>query len=331
METEINHTESEEIELPIVEDGDNEEIESEDSVETFDEALESAETDDDFAKLGEAARESIEEEVEEPDEADEEEIVDTEPVINLKEGFVIKDGDIELNITDEDKLRRLAQMGLNYAGKTTELAKHRSFVKYAEDNGISLEDIQILKDIKSGNKDAVAALASQSGIDVYDINSEHEYNPEPIAMQQEIDPMVDHIAEEILSNEDYTKQFQTWVRDDRMPPEVVQQIQTNPAALAAVKADMEAGIFDRAMHQAYSDVRINGMEFNAAYLRAKEVLTASVKDTPKQTVTRGDRVRASANRKSTSQSKTYGAIADMSDDDFLANFQDIISGIERPQ
>jgi hypothetical protein len=144
--------------------------------------------------------------------------------------------------------------------------------------------------------------------------------------------MVDSIAEEILANEEHTRQFQTWVRDDRMPPEVVHQIHTNSAVLAAVKADMDAGIFDKAMHQAYSDVKINGMEFNAAYLKAKELLTGIA---PKQQqtppVTRGDRRRASAPRKSASQSKTYGAISDMNDDEFLANFQDIISSLERPQ
>jgi len=344
MEELINHTD-EDVELPLI----DEESEStsddteQESVDTFESDLESAETDEDFAKLGEAARGEVEESTEDtqdekPSNEVSEETIDTETdedetTFNIGKGFAIKDGDIELNITDEAKLRQLAQMGLNYGSKTTELAKHRSFVKYAEENNISLEDIQILKDIKSGNKDAYSSLAKASGIDVYDVNSEHSYNPEPIDIPQVIDPMVDSIANEILANKEYTEQFKRWVNDDRMPPEVVKEIYNNPNAIKAVYDDINAGVFDKAMHQAYSDVKVNGAEFNSAYLRAKEMLTAIKPEAPKKPkVTRGDRVRASSKRgHASATSKTYGTISDMNDDDFLANFNDIIANLERPQ
>ncbi len=334
MET-INDNEVE-TELPIVDEKSTDtgnEVEEE-TVETFDEALESAETDEDFAKLADQAR---------PDESGElasEEGIDT-PVeeevthnsFDIGNGFAIKDGDIELNITDEAKLRQLAQMGLNYGGKTTELAKHRSFIQYAEENDISLNDIQMLRDIKGGNKDAYSALAKNSGIDVYDVSEEHTYNPEPVQQTQQIDPMVDQIATEILSNDEYTSQFQKWVNNDRMPPEVVQQITNDSSALRAVQADMQAGIFDRAMHAAYSDVKVNGAEFNSAYLKAKEMIvgTTTPAATQQQPITRGERQRASASRGKASSQKTFGSVSDMSDDDFLNNFQDIVNGLERPQ
>ena len=338
-----NHTE-EIVDTPL----DDEELEAstsddaiEESVTTFDDDLESAETDEDFAKLGEAARGEVEdptaEESEEPNEEAVADEVDTkidEPSnFNIGNGFSIKDGDIELNITDEAKLRQLAQMGLNYGGKTTELAKHRSFVKYAEDNQISLDDIQMLKDIKSGNKDAYSALGVNSKIDVYDIKEEHAYAPEAVVLPQQIDPMVDQIATEILGNEDHTSQFQKWVNPERMPAEVVQQIQTDANALRAVQADIESGIFDKAMNQAYSDVRVNGAEFNSAYLRAKEMLigTKSPEAPKAPTITRGERQRASANRGKASSQKTFGSVSDMSNDDFLRDFDDIINGLERPQ
>ena len=338
---ELNDTPSE-IELPL--DESTETIEEE-TVEPFEEALESAETDEDFAKLGEAARGDINEEEEdvsneEPAMGDANEEVDTkqeevsEGQFSIGKGFNIKDGDIELTITDETKLRQLAQMGLNYAGKTSELAKHRSFVKYAEDNEISLDDIQMLRDIKSGNKDAYSALAKSSGIDVYDVSNENTYNPAPVQLPTQIDPMVETIASEILADEGATKQFKEWVNPDRMPQEVVNQITTDPNALRAVQADIQAGVFDRAMKQAYSDVRLNGMEFNQAYLRAKEMIvgTESPQAAPQQPITRGDRVRASSGRGSASaKSKNYGTISDMTNDDFLENFNDIIANLERPQ
>ena len=324
-----------EVELPLEDElSDSTSNETEDeTVETFDEALESAETDEDFAKLADQAR---------PDESGElvsEEEVDTKVEEEVKSsfdignGFAIKDGDIELNITDESKLRQLAQMGLNYGGKTTELAKHRSFVQYAEENDISLNDIQMLRDIKGGNKDAYSALAKNSGIDVYDVSEEHTYNPEPVTQVAQVDPMVDQIAAEILGNDEYTSQFQKWVNNDRMPPEVVQQITNDSSALRAVQADMQAGIFDRAMHAAYSDVKVNGAEFNSAYLKAKEMIVGTT--TPaaiqQQPITRGERQRASASRGKASSQKTFSSVADMSNDDFLRDFDDIINGLERPQ
>lgn len=340
---ELNDTNTEE-ELPLEDElsDSTSDDESGETVETFDEALESAETDEDLAAIANQLRDDVEEEVKEPEPIADEEVkgdIDTktddtvEPSFNIGKGFAIKDGDIELNITDENKLRQLAQMGLNYGGKTTELAKHRSFVQYAEENNISLDDIQMLRDIKSGNKDAYSALAKTSGIDVYDVNEEHTYKPEPVQVAATVDPMVDQIATEILGNDEYTSQFQKWVNVDRMPPEVVQQVTTNPAALRAVQADMQAGIFDKAMHQAYSDVKFNGAEFNSAYLKAKELIigTKSPEPTPSAPITRGERQRASASRGKSSSQKTYGSVTDMSDDDFLRDFDDIINGLERPQ
>jgi len=329
----IDHTEDSEVELPLVED-EVAETGSE-SVETFDEALDSAETDEDFAAIADGLREEVEpaeDSNEEQKNIDTKTEEDTTSDFSIGKGFAIKDGDIELTITDEAKLRQLAQMGLNYGGKTTELAKHRSFIKYAEEHNISMEDVQMLNDIKSGNKDAYSALAKNAGINVYDITEEHSYVPEPINIAQEPDPMVDAIASEILSNEEHTKQFQTWL--PKMPDSVQQQVTSDANALRAVQADIQSGIFNDAMERAYYDVRVNGAEFNSAYIQAKEMLigTKTPATEPRRTITRGERVRAASPRgRSSAPSKTYGAISDMSNDEFLENFNDIISGLERPQ
>ncbi len=338
---ELNDTNTEE-ELPLEDElsDSTSDDESGETVETFDDALESAETDEDLAAIANQLRDDVEEEVKEPEPIADEEVkgdIDTEtedtvePSFNIGKGFAIKDGDIELNITDENKLRQLAQMGLNYGGKTTELAKHRSFVKYAEDNNISLDDIQMLRDIKGGNKEAYSALGVNSKIDVYDIKEEHTYAPDAVVLPQHVDPMVDVIAQEILDNAEHTSQFQKWL--PHMPDDVRTQVTSDAGSLRAVQADIASGVFDKAMNQAYSDMRVNGAEFNTAYLRAKEMIvgTQSPTPTPQAPITRGERQRASASRGKASSQKTFSSVADMSDDDFLNNFQDIVNGLERPQ
>lgn len=317
--------------------------ETEETVEDFDTQLEGAETDEDFAKLGESLREEALEEVSEESQTGDEptgakkSIDNEEPEeeVSAFRSMTIKDGDIELVIDNEAKAIQLMQMGLNYGGKTTELAKHRSFVQYAEENGISLDDIQMLRDIKNGNKDAYSQLAKTAGIDIYDVTPEqHEqYTPEKIELSQEPDHMVDAIANEILANEDHTAQFKQWL--PKMPPDIQQAVTTDANTLRGVQEDIAAGVFNDAMQEAYTQMRINGADFGSAYVNAKQALmaTKAPQQEPKPTVTRGDRRRASSTRGSaSSQSKSYaqGVISDMSDDEFLENFNDILkSGLGR--
>jgi cell division septation protein DedD len=113
-----------------------------------------------------------------------------------------------------------------------------------------------------------------------------------------------------------------------MPPEIVQQVTTDPNALRAVKADIEAGVFDKAMREAYANMTLNGVDFNTAYINAKEVLLAQKPVVEQPRVTRGDRVRASASRGKASEPSRnigVGTIADMSDDEFLENLNDLIA------
>jgi hypothetical protein len=306
----------------------------------FDELLDNAETDEDFAKLGDSLRgeQPVEDEVEEVDTETDGEEVPVFKDFDIGSGIKIKDGGIELNITDREQVVRLMQQGLNYAGKTTELAKHRSFVKYAEENDISMDDIQLLRDIKSGDTNAYSALAKKAGIDLYGVTEDQHsnYAPSPVTVNEtvEADPYIDDVANEILANQEFTAQFQQWL--PTMPQEVQKLVTTDSHVLRGVKQDMESGVFAPAMEQAYKYQRINGMDFNSAYVRAKSEFS-SIKSatTPPQKqapqVTVGERRRASSTRASASprSSGSYGAgvISDMSNDDFLANFENIIKSV----
>ena len=302
----------------------------EETVEDFSEALDKAETEEDLLSLAkDLTPEGFEQEEEELDTEAEPEVED----IDFSKGVAIKDGDIELTITDKDQAVRLMQQGLNYAGKTTELAKYRSFVNYAEENGISLDDIQMLHDIKGGNKDAYSKLAKDAGIDVYDVSQDQHtaYEPEPVQLEvaSEPDPMVDQIAGEILANEDYTAQFQKWL--PHMPEDMQRIVTSDSATLKGVYADIKAGVFDGSMNQAYQYMRVEGMDFNSAYTRAKgEFQTINEPAQERPSMSRGEKRRASAPRQgSGSKSRGYapGVISDMSDDEFMENYRDIIANV----
>ncbi len=326
---ELNDTENQEVEEQQLDTTPEEE-----TVEDFSDTLEAAETDEEaIAAFNATQPERVEELAEE--QVDNETVTD-EAGIDFSRGVTIKDGDIELTITDEAKAVRLMQQGLNYAGKTTELAKYRSFVNYAEENNISLDDIQMMHDIKSGNKDAYSKLAKDAGIDIYDVSEDQhsEYQPSPVQMsqQQELDPRVDSIAGEILSNADYTAQFQKWL--PQMPEDVQKVVTSDANILNGVYEDIKAGVFDGSMNQAYQYMRVDGMPFAQAYTQAKaEFQTINEPAEERAPMSRGAKQRASSPRQgggtSTRSGYAPGVIADMSDDEFMTNYRDIINSVKR--
>jgi len=323
-----------------------EEVTTEETVETFSEELDNAETEEELLELAKNIKPEEPEETQEGEvnDTEEEDVqVDTEAKQESSQDILtLKDGDIELQLNYQDeaekqKLIRLAQQGLNYAGKTTELAKYRSFVQYAEENGISLEDIQKLADVKAGKKEALSAIAKEASIDLYDVDNDlaKEYNPEPVQLPPQTDPMLDTVANEILANEDYRSSFQKWF--PTMPQDIQQAVTSDARVLAGIKEDLEAGLFDDAMQQAYKYQKLDGMDFASSYTRAKQELTAIKGDAPSTPpVTRSDRVRAASGRKVASPSTRSGgivpgAISDMNDDEFLKNYQDIIRQVRETQ
>ena len=320
-----------------VEESTTEDANQEETVETYSEELDKADTEEEAI----AAFKNIDEPEEKPEDTEEavEESVDTEPESEPSTNYInIKDGDIELqlNLNDEKEHKRavmLMQQGLNYAGKTTELAKHRSFVQYAEENGISLQDIQQMAAAKSGDKQALSNLAKQGEVDVFDLDNDmaDDYKPEPVQLAPQSDPRIDVTANQILSNDTYRESFQKWF--PTMPQDIQDAVTSNPDVLLGVQQDLEAGVFDKAMEQAYKYQRIDGMDFGSAYTRSKNELAVIQGEAPSAPpVSRGERVRASGSRPTATTTNrggySEGVISDMSDDDFMKNYRDIITSVQ---
>lgn len=313
-----------------------EETPVEETVENYSEKLDEAETEADaIAAFNEAM--GVEEEITPAVEEQEPEAVDTvaEPTTDV---FDLRDGDISLslNMANEEERKqglRLMQQGLNYAGKTTELAKHKSFVNYAEENGVSLEDIQLLSAAKKGDKAAIAQISKTADVDVFDLDNEmaDDYTAEPIQLNAPVDPMIDSIATEILAVEEHKEAFQKWF--PTMPEDIQQEVMGNSQVLHGVQEDIQAGVFAPAMEQAYKYQRINGMDFGSAYTRAKQEVLAINPPVETPTITRGERQRASAPRSgggapSNRGGYAPGAISDMNDEDFLNNYNDILKQVQ---
>ena len=310
----------------------------EETVENFSEELDKAETEEEALDAFKNISDIEQEEPETNEDADDEEL-DTKAEAVTSNSFTIKDGDIEFDLNpdveeERRQLTRLAQQGLNYAGKTTELAKHKSFVQYAEENGITLEDIQQMALAKGGNKDAISNIAKGANIDVFDLDNDmaDDYKPEPVQVPQQADPMLDTIANEILADESAKESFQKWF--PTMPQDIQEQVMGNSQVLRGVQEDINSGVFDKAMDQAYKYQRVDGMDFGSAYTRAKNEVRTIMGETPSSPpVSRGERVRASGSRPTAStqvnrNGYAEGVISDMNDEDFMSNYRDIVASVQ---
>ena len=163
-EPEDSHDEPEEEEGPEVDepaDGDEEVEETENTDDTQEEVDEAEEEDDSTADATESTEEEDQSESASTDEAD-----------NPKqEEFEINAVGTTVKFT-LDELKEFASKGLDYTKKMHEISPWRKQIAAMADNGVSQEDINMLIDLKKGNKDAILDLVKQNGIDPLEIDLE---------------------------------------------------------------------------------------------------------------------------------------------------------------
>ena len=77
-----------------------------------------------------------------------------------------------------DELKQTASKGMDYLKKTTALKPYRTMIAAMEENKVSPEDINLLIDLKKGNKEAIAKLIKENEVDVYDLPEANDYKPQ---------------------------------------------------------------------------------------------------------------------------------------------------------
>jgi len=118
-----------------------------------------------------------------------------------------------------DELKMLAPKAMDYTKKTQEIAPYRKTINAMRENGVSEEDINMLIDIKRGNKEALASLIKSQNIDLLDLE-------------------VDESASNYVPNS-YGKSIQ-----EQAMEETIQRLQTKPEVFAQTKA-VVSGFDDR--------------------------------------------------------------------------------------
>ena len=177
----------------------------------------------------------------------------------------IKARGAELELT-EDEARELASKGIDYTLKTQELAKWKRLIENAKD--IPESDLNAIKALRDGNKDALLQLAKEYNIDLYDLDAEKE--PEvPNYLEQGNQPNTEElqrISQRIEADTETRPKVEQVL--DVLPNEFKEQMVANPKLLEGLYVDIKQGITDTILNEALKSYYVSGGDFLNHYQSA---------------------------------------------------------------
>ena len=180
-------------------------------------------------------------------------------------------------VTD-DELVALAQKGFDAQKKWQDVAEVRPYHEIIKESGLTIEQIKTLADVVGNkNPEALALLAKQSGIDLYD--AEHR-DYQPIVEQKNYE--LDDVISEINQNEEIATQMNDYVSS--VPKSVKDRLISEPAILRGLNIDMQQGIGQQVMPEVIKQLAINpNQDFVRLYQEVGTKLL-SQQEAPKQEV-----------------------------------------------
>ena len=151
----------------------------------------------------------------------------------------------EIPIESLDELYQLASKGIDYTRKMQNIKPFRSAVELMQQQGLSVNDLNLLVDIKQGNKDALKAVIKDLNIDPYedlniDEDTPNEYKPTNYAPDPKLIE-VNEIIEGISSEPEFqtTNKIISEVLDDMSRNKLVE----NPNLINLLHNDVKQGLF----------------------------------------------------------------------------------------
>jgi predicted nucleic acid-binding Zn-ribbon protein len=193
----------------------------------------------------------------------------------LKEPVKIKDRGYEINIDNMDDLIALAHKGLNFENKSKQLKDAKKLSEYLTSNGIDVDDLQAVADLKKGNKAAILELSKKAGVeDIYDLDQEETYKPTSTRYTPISE--VESVAQDIISDETFGNKVKNALSQ---LPEDFGRIISSDADLLKTFAyhDVKSGLADKVIPEALKMYSVNPNMYNGfggAYVEAtKKVLS----------------------------------------------------------
>jgi len=203
----------------------------------------------------------------------------------------------EIPVTREE-LIALGQKGFDSEKKWQEAATNRPIKEAVDKYGLTVEQLTMLGNIiQDKNPEALALLAEQNGIDMYDAEKK-DYQPVVENKNYELDDVISEINE----NEEIAVQMNDYVSS--VPKQVKDRLTSEPELLRAINVDMRQGIAQQIMPEVIKQLAINSnQDFVSLYQSIGQRIIPSNEPTAKEVkpskpeVTREDKKRVAVSKK----------------------------------
>lgn len=239
----------------------------------------------------------------EPDEDTEEDATEEEPSDSTEEPetYSITIGGQEVNLT-LDEMKLFAQKGGDYTRKTQDLAKSRAEIEFMKEHGLSHEDLVTLKDIKTGNKEAFAAIAKQAGIDPLDVQEDTSYKPEVAQRNFELEDVVSEIRNDTTNG----SVIDGWI--SALPQNVKDSMAETPAILKGLHVDTVNGIGKEIMPEVIKQLAINpNADFVSLYQSVGNEIVSRQEPKEEEKPSKPEAKRETKKRAAVSKKKTQSS------------------------
>ena len=175
-----------------------------------------------------------------------------------------------------DELKQTASKGMDYLKKTTALKPYRTMIAAMEENKVSPEDINLLIDLKKGNKEAIAKLIKENEVDVYDLPEANDYRPREYR-QSEAALDVKEVLSTISKDAEFSRTSEIYAAFDEQTKAFLNE---DPSRIVGLHNDVKTGVFDKVLPLAEKKAMIDG--YNAPFLQyylqaGQEILNANNK------------------------------------------------------
>ena len=173
-----------------------------------------------------------------------------------------------------DELKQTASKGMDYLKKTTALKPYRTMIAAMEENKVSPEDINLLIDLKKGNKEAIAKLIKENEVDVYDLPEANDYKPQEYR-QSETALEMKEVLNTISKDAEFSRTSEIY---DAFDDQTKAFLNEDPSRIVGLHNDIKTGVFDKVLPLAEKKAMIDG--YNAPFLQyylqaGQEILNAN--------------------------------------------------------
>lgn len=156
-----------------------------------------------------------------------------------------------------DELKELASKGLDYTKKMQEIVPWKKQIAMMKEHGVSQDDVNLLIDLKKGNKDAILSLMKDSGIDPLDVDVDKvSYRPNDYSSSDQQLALRETVSRLSADTEVYSRTER--IVDTEWDPVSRTKLLANPSMIEGLQYDIKSGMYDRVMPTALKLKALDG-------------------------------------------------------------------------